>query len=207
MLKDFIEKLSSSEPTPGGGSVSALNASLAASLCSMVFNLSIDKKEFQELKIEEKSKIQNALISCNRQKNEFLALMDQDAEGFYKLILSFKLPKNDEKEKEIRKIAIQEGYKAALSVPLDVARRAFELYDIISLACEYGNKNLLSDVEVAAISVNSAIESGVINVKVNLSGITDEAYKNKIAEECAVLLKESAKRKTEIIEKTNKNTQ
>jgi len=39
-LKEFNSKLASDSPTPGGGSVAGLSAALAASLASMVINLS-----------------------------------------------------------------------------------------------------------------------------------------------------------------------
>ncbi len=45
-IRAFLEKLSSSDPAPGGGSVSALSGALAASLGgNMVSNLTIGKKK------------------------------------------------------------------------------------------------------------------------------------------------------------------
>ena len=47
-LKEFTELAASKEPVPGGGGVSALVASLAASLGEMVVNLTIGKKKYLE---------------------------------------------------------------------------------------------------------------------------------------------------------------
>ena len=40
-IKEFINKVLSNDPVPGGGSVSALNGALASSLAAMVANLTI----------------------------------------------------------------------------------------------------------------------------------------------------------------------
>ena len=48
-IEEFIEKLSSSEPTPGGGTVAALLASISSSLVNMVYNITINKKIFNNL--------------------------------------------------------------------------------------------------------------------------------------------------------------
>ena len=48
-IMDFIEVTSSNSPTPGGGSVAALLASLSASLSAMSANLTIGKKGNQSI--------------------------------------------------------------------------------------------------------------------------------------------------------------
>ena len=45
-IKEFINKVLSNDPVPGGGSVSALNGALATSLAAMVANLTIGRKIF-----------------------------------------------------------------------------------------------------------------------------------------------------------------
>ena len=44
-VEAFSDELSSSAPTPGGGSVAALMGSMGAALVSMVANLTIGKKK------------------------------------------------------------------------------------------------------------------------------------------------------------------
>ncbi len=53
MLKDlsiveFANETASNSPAPGGGSIAALNAAMAASLLSMVANLTIGKKKYMD---------------------------------------------------------------------------------------------------------------------------------------------------------------
>ena len=52
-VKQFLDKVSGNDPVPGGGSVAALNGSIAASLAAMVAGLTIGKKGYED-KAEQK---------------------------------------------------------------------------------------------------------------------------------------------------------
>ena len=53
-LKDYLERLASKDPVPGGGSAGALSLSLAAALLSMVANFTIGKKRYLGFEAEAK---------------------------------------------------------------------------------------------------------------------------------------------------------
>ncbi len=53
-IKEFLEKTASGSPVPGGGSVAALSAALAASMTEMVANLTIGKKDYEAVADEMK---------------------------------------------------------------------------------------------------------------------------------------------------------
>jgi methenyltetrahydrofolate cyclohydrolase len=199
MLKDFIEELGSASPAPGGGSTAALAASLGSALGSMVFNLTLGKKAFNEYSEELKEQIEAQLKESDIAKKEFLHLMDKDTDAFLNLMATFKLPKESEEEKTIRIIKIQDGYKGALEVPLEIAVKAYKIYDIILTASKYGNKNAISDAGVAALMLQSGIEAAVLNVRINLSGIKDEEYKLTIKSQCEKLVIDGMKRREEIL--------
>lgn len=198
-LKDFIEELGSNSPAPGGGSVSALSASLASTLVTMVFNLTIGKKEYIEYEDLIKNEIIRSLDYAEYHKNNFLDLMEQDTSAFLSLMDAYKMPKNSEEEIQIRKEKIQQGNKQALEIPLEVAQKAYKLYNYIDIAVEYGNKNALSDTGVAALLVEIAIEGALLNVKINILGLKDDSYKKELTDKCNIILENSKKRKEEII--------
>ena len=66
-VSDFIDEVSSNSPAPGGGSVSALSGSLAASLMSMVSNLTYNKKGYEK---------KNQLISDIKAENIYRRFPD-----------------------------------------------------------------------------------------------------------------------------------
>jgi methenyltetrahydrofolate cyclohydrolase len=202
-VQDFINELSSSSPAPGGGSASALAAALASALGSMVFNLTVGKKAYKELSEENRRLIDSASKESDAVKNEFLELMERDTEAFLKLMSCFKLPKDTEAEKVFRAKRISEGYLEALEVPLEIAKKAVRLYDCILLAARYGNINAISDAGVASLLLQTAVEGAVLNVKINLASIGDDSLKGSIAAECARLIEEGNKKKSEIMDIVN----
>lgn len=202
-IKSFIDKLASNSPAPGGGGVAALAAALGSALGSMVFNLTIGKKTYNEYDEYVKAEILNSLNETNINKDEFLSLMEKDAEEFLELMNMFKLPKNTEEEKYIRETKLEEGYKKALEIPFNVAEKAFKMYKYIEISAKYGNKNAISDSGVAALLLQAAIESAVLNVKINLSGIKDEEYKENINKKCTYFVNEGLKLKENIMNIVN----
>ncbi|WP_373898997.1 cyclodeaminase/cyclohydrolase family protein [Haloimpatiens sp. FM7315] len=206
-MESYINELASNSPAPGGGSVSALAGSLANALGTMVFNLTIGKKIFHTYEKNLQDIITDSLQVVQAQRKEFLVLMDKDTEAFMKVMEAFKLPKSTEEEKEVRNQKIQESYVSALEVPYEVAKKALKTYEYILIACKYGNKNAISDVGVATLMTASSVEGAILNVKINLSGLKDEVYKNEMYMKCDEMLRESETKKAEIMKIVNSKIQ
>lgn len=200
VLEEYINKLSSKEPTPGGGSAAALVSALSSSLTAMMLNLTVGKKRYEGYSDKLKKEIDDTLKDTLEFNEKFLAFMDEDEKSFLTLMDAFKLPKDTEQEKEIRKKEIDNGYEIALNTPLNLAREALCYYENIFTAVKYGNPNLISDAGVASILLYSAIESSILNVKINLSGIEDEFKKEDIVNECNKILESALNYKIEIME-------
>jgi formiminotetrahydrofolate cyclodeaminase len=169
-VNDFTSVLAEGKATPGGGAAAALSASLAAALTSMVFNLTIDKKAAKDYPEAVVDSMKEARETTDRFRERYLKLMVDDANSFDDLMAGFSLPKNTDEEKAIRKEKIDAAKDRVLEVPLMLAREAFEMYDSLKVATEYGNKNAISDAGVAAILIHGAIEGAALNVFINLAG-------------------------------------
>lgn len=184
----FILELSSDEPSPGGGSTAALVAALSSSLNSMVYSLTIGKKVFEKLSDNEKNK----MVKLQEEAKEFIKkaqnFMEQDRDDFLSLMDSYKLPKNNEEEIIIRKEKIKENTMKAMKTPLLLAEECIKFYDNIEFAIKHGNKNLISDAGVATVLLHSAIESSIINVKVNLNFLKEEEFCEEIENKCKSIL-------------------
>ncbi|QIB27357.1 cyclodeaminase/cyclohydrolase family protein [Caloranaerobacter azorensis] len=178
-LKEFLEKTASKSPVPGGGSVAALSASLSASLIEMVGNLTIGKKGYEDVEDEMKE-----IVSiCSKYREKFVNDIDRDSDAFNKVMAAFKLPKDTEEEKAARKEAIQESFKTAALVPLEVAEDAFKLLEFAAKVVEKGNKNAVTDGAVAAMMARTAVLSALYNVKINLGSIKDEEFVSKVSKQ------------------------
>ena len=199
-IDEFLSDLASDLSSPGGGSVAALVSALAASLNSMVYSFTIDKKSFEKLDDENKQKMIKLSDESKKLIEESLSYMDKDREAFTNLMDCFKLPRETQEDKKIRSEKIFENTKLSMNVPLELAEKAIEFYDNIEFAIKYGNKNLASDGVVAAILLHSSIEAAVVNVKVNYYSIKNKEEFDFVLERCKELLNESLKRKNNILE-------
>ena len=165
-LAEFAERLASSEPTPGGGSASALAAALAACLLAMVARLTTGALD----EVEEEA---------DRLRHELLALVEEDAAAFDRVMAAFRLPKGTPAEQAARSEAIQAAYRAAVEPPSDVCGRALRILELAFQVAEEGNPNAVSDAGVAAELASAALEGAALNVRINLVSITDDAFRTR----------------------------
>ncbi|RXI47361.1 methenyltetrahydrofolate cyclohydrolase [Clostridium tetani] len=196
-IKDFIYETASDSPAPGGGSIAALSAASAAALIEMVANLTIGKKGYED--VEEEMKKLKGMAS--EYKEKFVNYIDEDSDSFNKIMDAFKMPKNTEEEKKARTKVIQEGFKGAATVPLNVAKDAFKLLDLAEKVIAKGNQNAVTDGAVAAMSARTAVHSALYNVKINLGSIKDEEFVNETKKEIEKLESNVNKIEEEILNK------
>lgn len=198
-VEEFLNDLASSSPSPGGGSVAGLVSALAASLNSMVYSLTVNKKAFEKMEMEEKKLVLDYKEASDRFIKKSIDSMEKDREAFNKLMDCYKLPKDTEEEVTYRNKAIAEKTIGAMMAPYQLAKEAYNFYDNIDVAVKYGNKMLLSDAICAAILLSAAIESSIENVKINLASIKNKDYAKKVDNEMKEIYTKSIERKQKIL--------
>ncbi|WP_283608025.1 cyclodeaminase/cyclohydrolase family protein [Faecalispora anaeroviscerum] len=191
-LEVFCATTASNEPAPGGGSVSALAGALAAALAEMVAQLTISKKGYEEVVDEMKAIIPEA----SALRAELLDEITRDSTSFNAYMEAMTLPKDTDEQKETRRNAMQEALKKAAEVPLHVAVTAAKIMPMAAALVKKGNANAVTDGIVAAMMTRTAVLGALLNVKINLGSIKDEAYvadmKAKIHEIEAAIIRDEA---------------
>lgn len=195
-ITDFVATTASNEPVPGGGSIAALAGALSAALAEMVANLTIGKKKYVEVEAE---MIEIAAV-LETKREKLIELIDKDASSFDDVMQAFKLPKETDEEKAVRTNAIQEGTKYAASVPLETAKVAFSIMEYSKSVVEKGNKNAVTDGAVSAMMARTAVLSALMNVKINLGSIKDEAFVANMTQEVNELETAAIKVEKEILD-------
>ena len=178
-LKDFLDEVASSSPAPGGGSVAALSGSLSAALSSMVCHLTIKKKKYEDVHGE----MRQILTKCESLRNELTELIDEDTAAFNEVMDAFKMPKDNDEQREQRKRSIQLALKNATHSPLKIAQLCYDLLKLNIVIAEKGNVNSITDTGVSALLANTGIESAALNVRINLGSIKDEKFIEKTEKE------------------------
>lgn len=202
-IEDFINDLSSPLPSPGGGSVAGLVGALSGSLNSMVYSLTVNKKSFEKKDLETQKLVLDFKEASAKFTKKALMLMEEDRKEFNKLMDCYKLPKETEEEKEFRNKEIKQRTVKAMMAPKKLAKECYKFYNNIDAAVEYGNKMLVSDAVCAAILLNAAVESAIVNVKINLNSLKDLPIAKEIEKEMKELEENSLKRKEKICSTMN----
>jgi formiminotetrahydrofolate cyclodeaminase len=178
-ISEFLEETASNSPVPGGGSVAALSAAIAASLVEMVANLTVGRKGFDAVAVEMQHIVERAR-SC---RQRLMLNIDRDAESFARVVVALKLPKATAEERQERNAAVQEAFKEAARIPLEVARDAQIILDLAGAVVEEGNRNAVTDGLVGAMMARTAVLSALYNVRINLDSIRDESFVREVRKE------------------------
>ena len=194
-VQEFAMQTASNEPVPGGGSISALAGSLAAALTEMVAGLTIGKKKYAEVEEEMKAAIEPMHAICEHLLDD----IKRDSESFDLYMQA--LTKETEEEKAARQEAMQNGLKAAVAVPLSVAKRAYEIMPYAEVMVTKGNKTAVTDALVATMMARTAVLGALFNVKINLESIKDEAFVAETTKEVEVLEKKAIEHEQKILAK------
>jgi methenyltetrahydrofolate cyclohydrolase len=171
-VTDLLNEIASDSPAPGGGSVSALAASLGAALTSMVCRLTIGKKKY----IDVQSEIEKVLKRSEDLRVQFISLIDEDTEAFNKVMAAYGLPKETEEQKAKRTAEIQNALKTATLVPLKLMELCREAMELVKTVIEKGNQNSVSDASVAGLMFQAGCDGAALNVKINLGSVSDTDF-------------------------------
>lgn len=198
-LNDFLTDVSSSSPTPGGGSVAALAGSLGAALTAMVSRLTIGKKKYADVQ----QHMEGIMTSADNLRNKLVELVERDSEAFNKVMQAFSLPKETDDEKSRRSSAIQEATKTASLAPLEVMELTATGIDMTAIVAEKGNVNSISDAGVGALLFHAACAGAALNVRINLATLQDKAFVDQTSARVTQIEQHVEQRAKEIMAKVN----
>lgn len=178
-ITEFLSRTASSDPVPGGGSVSALGAAMAAALSEMVASITIGRKGFETYEKEMLEIVQQA----RSLRKKLVEDIDRDSDAYSQVYAAFRLANDTEEHKNERSQAVQDGLKQAALIPLGVAKDASELLDLAGKAVARADKNAVTDAAVAAMMARTAILGALLNVKINLKSIKDLSFVKDVADQ------------------------
>ena len=159
-IDEYLERLASRSATPGGGAAAALTSAQGAALVMMVANLTIGKTEYAEFEELNKDVLSEADVLLKSLTDG----ADNDADAFGKVSAAYALPKDDEnRAAEIASLAAE--------APLMVMEDSLAALRLAAKLKGRSNKNLESDIYVAALCLYAGIKSAKVNVDANLKVI------------------------------------
>jgi formiminotetrahydrofolate cyclodeaminase len=171
-VTNFLDELASNAPAPGGGSVAALSGALGAALISMVCNLTVGKKGYEDVQDD----IDDLLTQSEALRKELADLLEADVAAYTGYSVAAKMARSTDEEKAERAQAMQAALKDATDVPLRIAEAAVKVMDLCMPAAEKGNKWAVSDAGVAVLMAEASLRSAALNVLINLGSLKDQEF-------------------------------
>ena len=171
-IKQFLDAAAAKQPTPGGGSVTALAGALAATMGEMTVNYSIGKKGLEPFEGE----LKPALAEYHRAREVLAQLMAEDQQAYAALTAARKLPEGSPE----RASQLPAALTACIRGPQAIAATAVAVLELCDRVVNFVNPWLLSDLAVCADLSMATVRCAVYNVRVNLPDIADVAERQKI---------------------------
>jgi formiminotetrahydrofolate cyclodeaminase len=182
-LNDYLALAASSSPTPGGGSVSAIVATNAAAMVSMVANLTLGKKGYEDHQEAARRIAAEAVALIEQLKG----LTVRDMEAFDRFVKAWKLPATNDAEKRAKAEANEQAAQNATTVPMEICRACLEIMQLARELAPFGNKSAISDVGVAAYVAEAALKAAMLSVDINLPGLKTREFAAAMTQERAGL--------------------
>ena len=162
--------------------------SIGAALAGMVGNLTTGKKKYAEYEED----IQRILADAKVLQDDLLSQIDKDAENFYPLSQCYGMKAETEEEKAAKEEKMQACLKVAISAPIDIVKLAYKAIKLHEELAVKGSKLAVSDVGCGVVCLKAALQSGWLNVMINLKSIHDEDYVKAVEAELLPLVSEGS---------------
>lgn len=178
-VSQLLDAFASSDPTPGGGSASALAAAVGASLLLMVARMSKTRTSADV----DRAPLDRAATALAPLATVLRGLIDRDTAAYDDVVAAYRMPKATDEEKSQRKEAIQRAMRGAVDAPLAVMRACRDALAHAPTVEAHGNPNAASDVAVGKELLEAGLNGARANVEINLPGLTDAEYVERVRAE------------------------
>ena len=181
---EFLHAIASSDPVPGGGSVSAYAGALSAALVRMVAGLTIGRKKYAAVEPE----MTVIAASAEALADSLSRLVERDAAAYAQVSAAYKLPKEPDTAASARADAITKALLGAAEVPLETARLCAQAAELAVTVANKGNSNAVTDAGVAALLAAAGCKGAAYNVRINVSSLSDRSLGAHLEHEAMLLV-------------------
>ena len=177
-INDYLARLASREPTPGGGAAAALHAAQGAALVAMVARYTTGPKYEQHTEL-----VTRIISSADGLVAQALRLADADQHAFQGVIDAYKLPAGSDDLKAARTASIQDALVQAAKTPAQLILVAGAVVDLATELFEVANANVISDVAAAVDAARAAATTARVNIDLKVVAIKDTEARSRLADQ------------------------
>ena len=171
------DQVASTDPTPGGGSVSIVAATLAVASIQKGVTVSLKKSVADSAR-------RRGLLDLSSGASALLAslseLADADSLAFQGYLKACALPGTTDEEKAFRRAAKEDGLVRATRIPLEAAAEMARGLEFAEAAAKLVDSRVRSEVLAGGVLLRASIRSVLFSVDANLSGISDAVVRDAL---------------------------
>ena len=169
-VREFIEKVDSASPAPGGGAVAAYTSSLAVALTRMAVNISMKRKSFSNYAKEEQEYVLDLMAKLKIIEDNMYELKDLDVETFNEYMVAYR----SKVQEEIDRMTLE-----CFRLPKKLNELIISALEIIDALEKYVVSSVMSDYKMSLIMLSSMFDCCNENMLINLKWIEDENVKQE----------------------------
>lgn len=168
-LSELRDRTASSAPTPGGGSIAVISATLGLGLVIMALEIT-QAKQVQSPELEQ---MQNLLKNARELAGSLATYADKDIAAFQGYMNALALSKQTEEQKSKRRQALNDALVEATKIPLAAANEMLASLKVSEPASELVHVHVVSDVGAGTALIAASLSAVLLNVDINVPSIKD----------------------------------
>ncbi len=178
-IGDFVKQLASKQPLPAGGSASAICGAMGAALTCMTVKGAVDKGNHATLH----DHLEATISISDQLKERFVNFLEKEAEVNNTVREVQKHFENISDEEPLQTGSLEQAYKKAARVHLEILNAAEDLIEISILPIKHGYPDAITDAAAGAYMAWAAAGIAAMNIRFNSSFVHDIKFVNKIMSE------------------------
>lgn len=188
-LEDFAGQVAGPTPTPAGGAVAAVTASLAAALVEMIGGIAQARDKTGSPSLAQMVEEAGSL------RQRLLLLSEEDSKAFNAVLAARRDAAGGEAERDAR---IVRAWRHAGQVPADVVRLSREIANLARRAAQEGPASTLGDAVMAALLAAAVAAGSHLNLRFNVAAAGGPADMRILANDVELLLRDTQRAASEV---------
>ena len=188
-LEHMLASLGAPTPAPGGGFAAAHTGAVAAALARMVASITARKAQ-HAARAPAMTRLAERAESLVTHLSE---LARRDAAVYGEVSAAFRLPDSPGGAADARRAAVDAALLRAARIPLETAHACAEAAELCAGATEEGHVPANADAAVGTLLAEAACRAAALNVRVNVSDMSDPSRHASLVEEAERLAEGAAR--------------
>ena len=173
-ISDFLERLGSKAPVPGGGAVAGISNAIAAGLGGMVVAYSLGKKSLEQ----HQTMLEKSAGVLEELRTRSMHQAEADAAAYGCLNALWSMPEDDPE----RVSGFQDAVRGAIDAPGSIMEPSSLILQVLEQLPGRSAPHLASDLAIAIESATMGARAAERNVTVNLPMITNTKERKRLDE-------------------------